>query len=550
MVLIAVLSSCSAGCFRAKEKSEATSTAGTSTVVASVTETSEPAPMPIPTYAPGTELYGMLSVTGEVVVEPKYEQLYLFTKDGLARFCDHRRWGFVNTDGEEVIPAQYEEANNFSEGLAAVKVDGLWGFIDTTGEMVIEPQVTGVQEGFKYSRCVIYDNQNVGVIDREGKMVIPCDYTEIELTCENYFIARGANSKHSIVDNSGKVLIDRTSAGVFAVTNNGYFFVDGGSSDSFISNFSGEKYYVRHFDPYRMWYAEFDSSFFLQDDSFVVCSPTTSLTKWGLFDLASGDFVSDPVYASFSYWPTDDHVLLYYEDGRTDIYLFEEKRLVHSEYYVGDHAGGYLIVIEDDKYGVTDLDGNIVLDTRYEYITKTTKTGEFSVHEGEMRGILTASGKGPIPLQSQYIIYEYHEELSMWEIELHESVDGFGFMSPNGEVIYEPQFYIVDWSWNPTGQDGAGAVIVSDSEFRYKLLTADGYATDDFYADMVWYAKTDVIIFTASEGSMGLMNGKGEILFETSDCRILPLNDKHTHPGIALAEGYDTDYVLYVGEAS
>lgn len=45
MVLIAVLSSCSAGCFRAPEKSEATSTVGTSAVNASVTETSELVPI-------------------------------------------------------------------------------------------------------------------------------------------------------------------------------------------------------------------------------------------------------------------------------------------------------------------------------------------------------------------------------------------------------------------------------------------------------------------------------------------------------------------------
>ena len=37
------------------------------------------------------------------------------------------------------IEAQYEDARSFSNGLAAVKVNGLWGFIDLSGEMVIEP---------------------------------------------------------------------------------------------------------------------------------------------------------------------------------------------------------------------------------------------------------------------------------------------------------------------------------------------------------------------------------------------------------------------------
>lgn len=113
-----------------KESSEHTSPSSISGAMTIVTST----PTPTPTYSPGTELYGILSVKGEVVIEPKYEYLDLFSGEGLARFEDHGLWGYVNEQGVEVIPAQYEDANNFSEGLAAVKVDGMWGFIDEFGE--------------------------------------------------------------------------------------------------------------------------------------------------------------------------------------------------------------------------------------------------------------------------------------------------------------------------------------------------------------------------------------------------------------------------------
>ncbi len=39
-----------------------------------------------------------------------------------------------------VAEPQFEDVRNFSEGLAAVRVDGKWGYIDASGEMVIEPQ--------------------------------------------------------------------------------------------------------------------------------------------------------------------------------------------------------------------------------------------------------------------------------------------------------------------------------------------------------------------------------------------------------------------------
>ncbi|MGB1040749.1 MAG: WG repeat-containing protein, partial [Flavobacteriales bacterium] len=41
---------------------------------------------------------------------------------------------------------QFDDARDFSNGLAAVKTAGLWGFIDTNGKMVIEPQYFKVSD--------------------------------------------------------------------------------------------------------------------------------------------------------------------------------------------------------------------------------------------------------------------------------------------------------------------------------------------------------------------------------------------------------------------
>lgn len=44
------------------------------------------------------------------------------------------KWGFAGT---LVIPFEYDDAGDFSEGLACVKKDDKWGFIDTSGTLVI-----------------------------------------------------------------------------------------------------------------------------------------------------------------------------------------------------------------------------------------------------------------------------------------------------------------------------------------------------------------------------------------------------------------------------
>lgn len=51
--------------------------------------------------------------------------------------------------GKLVIPAQFDEAHSFSQGLAAVKVGSKWGFIDKTGKQVIRPQFEDVRYAYE-----------------------------------------------------------------------------------------------------------------------------------------------------------------------------------------------------------------------------------------------------------------------------------------------------------------------------------------------------------------------------------------------------------------
>jgi hypothetical protein len=60
------------------------------------------------------------------------------------------RYGFIDREGNQVIEPRFEFADDFSEGLALVKVEGKYGFIDASGEFVIEPvysNALGFSEG-------------------------------------------------------------------------------------------------------------------------------------------------------------------------------------------------------------------------------------------------------------------------------------------------------------------------------------------------------------------------------------------------------------------
>ena len=73
-----------------------------------------------------------------MVIPAQYEKAGCFS-EGLAAVCQEKKWGFIDRTGKLVIPAQFNHVGSFSEGLAPVKSEAeqKWGFIDRTGKLAI-----------------------------------------------------------------------------------------------------------------------------------------------------------------------------------------------------------------------------------------------------------------------------------------------------------------------------------------------------------------------------------------------------------------------------
>lgn len=88
----------------------------------------------------------------------------------------------------ERIPRQFEVAEPFSQGLAAVRVDGLYGYIDPTGRMVIAPHFEAAGSFLGgYAEVRLHDAS--GIIDRSGRLVIPARFHRILPFSGDSFVA-------------------------------------------------------------------------------------------------------------------------------------------------------------------------------------------------------------------------------------------------------------------------------------------------------------------------------------------------------------------------
>jgi len=106
--------------------------------------------------------------------------------DSIVVICDwNNERGYINLNtGERIIPAQYSHAWNFSEGLGAVVRNGRLGFVNMQGEEVIpcqfevgEHSIHHLGFAFHDSLCVMTNERNqCGIINREGKWVVAPQY--------------------------------------------------------------------------------------------------------------------------------------------------------------------------------------------------------------------------------------------------------------------------------------------------------------------------------------------------------------------------------------
>ena len=90
-----------------------------------------------PSYvkASSGSLYGVLDVTGKVIVPIEYDYVGRMCEDIIVVRKDDK-YGCFNKDGEMVVPMDYEEIREYVGGMARIRFMGKFGFIDRKGNIV------------------------------------------------------------------------------------------------------------------------------------------------------------------------------------------------------------------------------------------------------------------------------------------------------------------------------------------------------------------------------------------------------------------------------
>ena len=118
---------------------------------------------------------GYIDKTGAIVIPPQFRDTDDFS-EGLAHVeTEDGEYVFIDTKGDVVLKFDFDYdtrwCHSFSEGLVAVRIDGKYGYANKTGKIVIAPQFDEVYQ-FREGLASARTGSWWGFIDKTGEWVI------------------------------------------------------------------------------------------------------------------------------------------------------------------------------------------------------------------------------------------------------------------------------------------------------------------------------------------------------------------------------------------
>lgn len=148
--------------------------------------------------------WGCIDTRGELVIIPQFDEMGFYC-EGLLRVRWDDKIGYIDRQQQVVIPFQpLEQAQDFSEGLAAFKPYGQgWGYMDRTGQVVVPPQLDYAYS-FSEGLAVVVLEGKRGYIDPSGRFVIPRQFDYAYAFCEEAARVFVGEDYYGFIDKTGR----------------------------------------------------------------------------------------------------------------------------------------------------------------------------------------------------------------------------------------------------------------------------------------------------------------------------------------------------------
>ncbi len=283
-----------------------------------------------------------------------------------------QKWGFIDQNGAIKIQGDYDELGNFSEGLASFRKKSKWGYLNLQGSEVIPNQYYNAFAFHNGLAKVSNFERKYGMIDSEGKVIIPIEYDGIRNFKEE-LCAVLKDGKWTYINAQNETVIK----GEFDAAkdfNNGKAIVKLGKTYHLI-NKSGKKISK-----------DFNKITALSNEHFKV----KSNKKYGILN-PSGQMLIQPTYKRISL--SNGQVVAVKQEDEYSLLALPETKIPtptnDNIEYLDEDRWAYEV---NGKVGLLDNDGQVIMQPKYSIITPF-KDGFASYQSGRLWGFLDRDGE-------------------------------------------------------------------------------------------------------------------------------------------------------------
>lgn len=313
--------------------------------------------------------------------------------EGLAGFRKGNKWGVIDKKGNVVVEPIYDGnwlyGIRFQEGMAAVSDCGKYGFINRVGELIIPFSYDDVKP-FSNGCAAVKKGEKWGYVNKEGQLIIPCKYEDVQDFSEGYANVE-ENGKWGFIDQSDNIVIPFKYTGALGRFSEGLAPFYGENYNGYI-NYSGDEIITLDSKYYRIGdfhdglaYVESENGYGFIDETGKVVIPEIYYPYrgcWSEFqdgyaivysDKESGFGVIDKSgkvlipfkHGGITYSDGIFHVI---ENDKNVFYDTNGKCILSSINDIGDYSEGLAVIIKDGIYGFIDLKGNSTFDIENEEV--------------------------------------------------------------------------------------------------------------------------------------------------------------------------------------
>ena len=121
----------------------------------------------------------------------------LFT-NGFAKIKTNKGYNFINRNAEFVFNKSYTNLGKYATYIAFKSMNG-WGYLNLNGNVIVKPNYTKTNS-FSTHAGIVQLNENKGVIDEKGEILLPIYFEELTLLNDTLVIVKN-NNRYGVLSN-------------------------------------------------------------------------------------------------------------------------------------------------------------------------------------------------------------------------------------------------------------------------------------------------------------------------------------------------------------